>query len=230
MLAASAERIRSTLEDSDAVLDVGGWAVPFSRADWVIDLMPYESRGAYGRLDDLPERFDAGTWVQRDLCAREPWPFADDQFDFAVCSHTLEDVRDPVRVCAELVRVARAGYVEVPSRLEEQCLGVHGPWAGYSHHHWLVDVADDRIEFVFKSPVVHFRDEFHFPAGFSEALGAEERVQQLWWTGSFDAAERILIDTAEHDRYLADFVAANRDRIPTPRRSLGARLGLRRYS
>jgi ubiquinone/menaquinone biosynthesis C-methylase UbiE len=47
----------------------------------------------------LPEGFTRDTWVQRDICDHEPWPFEDRQFDFVVCSHTLEDVRDPVWVC-----------------------------------------------------------------------------------------------------------------------------------
>src|SRR5215212_2730078 len=118
------------LDAEAVVLDVGGWASPLARADWVIDLMPHETRGLYGESDPARERFSGERWVERDICARDPWPFADGQFDFAVCSHTLEDVRDPVWVCSELARVARAGYVEVPSRLEEQAFGVHGPWVG----------------------------------------------------------------------------------------------------
>ena len=43
----------------------------------------------------------------------------DDQFDLAICVTTLEDIRDPIWACHELNRVARAGYVEVPSRLED---------------------------------------------------------------------------------------------------------------
>src|SRR5688500_1405916 len=116
MLPASRERILHELTSDALVLDVGGWASPFSRADWVLDLMPYETRGLYGEPDPGPERFSEASWVVRDICDRERWPFSDDQFDFVVCSHTLEDVRDPVWVCAELSRVARAGYVEVPAR------------------------------------------------------------------------------------------------------------------
>ena len=72
--------------------------------------MPYETRGLYGRDGpDGPERFSADTWVQRDICDREPYPFEDEQFDFVVCSHTLEDVRDPIWVCDEMVRVAKRG-------------------------------------------------------------------------------------------------------------------------
>src|SRR5215204_5526988 len=116
MLAGSRARIEAKLAADALVLDVGGWGSPWPRADWVIDLMPYETRGLYGPAARDRERFSRETWVERDVCAREPWPFGDDQFDYAVCSHTLEDLRDPVYVCAELNRIARAGYVEVPSR------------------------------------------------------------------------------------------------------------------
>jgi hypothetical protein len=115
MLDASRARILAELADDALVLDVGGGAKPFPRADWVIDLIGYGDRGLYGDPPDpASERFSAATWVMRDICAREPWPFTDGQFDFAVCSHTLEDVRDPIGVCDELTRVARAGYIEVP--------------------------------------------------------------------------------------------------------------------
>ena len=59
MLAASVERIERTLADGALVLDVGGWARPLSRADWVLDLMPYETRGGYGLDGTLPERFES---------------------------------------------------------------------------------------------------------------------------------------------------------------------------
>src|SRR5438034_907021 len=170
MLPASARRISQRVGEDAQVLDVGGWANPFPRADWVIDLMPYETRGLYGAAPPGPERFDEGTWMRRDICDREPWPFEDDRFDFAICSQTLEDVRDPIWVCSELTRVARAGYAEVPSRLEEQCRGVNGPWVGWSHHHWLVDEVDGGLEFVLKPHMLHARDDLSFPPWVSTLL------------------------------------------------------------
>jgi len=201
-------RILDTLPDDARVLDVGGWAVPFPRADWVLDLGAYATRGTWGyEGDPAAERFGADTWVQRDICDRTPWPFADDELDFAICSHTLEDVRDPVWACAELARVARAGYVEVPSRLEEQAWGLQGPWTGWSHHHWLVDVDQDvgRIEFLFKHHVVHAPAN-RFADGFLDTLAPERRIQQLWWEGGFAARERILDTPEELDAELRGFV------------------------
>ena len=48
MLASSLARILQRVGPDDVVLDIGGWGKPLTRADWVIDLMPYETRGLYG--------------------------------------------------------------------------------------------------------------------------------------------------------------------------------------
>src|SRR4051794_3410402 len=208
MLARSLARIESELPQDALVLDIGGWGRPLARADWVIDLMPYETRGLYGRDGEGDERFTTDTWVQRDICAHAPWPFADGQFDFAVCSHTLEDVRDPVRVCEELSRVARAGYVEVPSRLEEQSPMEGRAGIGWSHHRWLTDVdqQEQRIEFVFKHGVVYTSPAAQFPASFHATLSDEERVSELWWKGDFTAQERVMMSAEQLDPYLTEFV------------------------
>jgi hypothetical protein len=218
MLESSRRRILNVLDDDAVVLDVGAWASPFPRADWVMDALPYETRGAYD-LSDEPERFSAATWVQRDVCDHEPYPFADKSIDFVVCSHLLEDVRDPVWVCHEMNRIAKAGYIEVPSRLEEQSYGFRGPWAGWGHHHWLVDVTANGIQFVFKNHSIHARPADHFPSGFHDTLTEEERVSTLWWEGGFEYAELIQSSAEEIWAYAADFVAetlAERGWTPSP--------------
>ena len=58
MLAASLARFERETPDDALVLDVGSWGRPLARADWVIDVMPYETRGLYGRDGDGAERFD----------------------------------------------------------------------------------------------------------------------------------------------------------------------------
>jgi len=192
--------------EDDVVLDVGGWAKPLRRADWVVDRMPHATRGLYGFDGDGAERFTRTTWIERDLCAREALPFGDKSIDFAVCSHTLEDIRDPVWVCQELNRVAKAGYIETPSRLEEQSYGIQGPWVGWGHHHWLVDMGAGGVEFVFKHHVVN-REGSYFPAAFWHQLSPEDRVSTLWWEDSFDARERFFTEPNSLDGYLEHFVS-----------------------
>jgi hypothetical protein len=220
MLDASAERILSELADDAVVLDVGGAMKPFNRANWIMDALPYEERGALSSIGGETEHFGAETWVMRDFCDREPWPFADKQVDFVICSHTLEDVRDPIWMCSEMNRIAKAGYFEVPSRLEEQSYGFQGPWTGWSHHRWLIDTAGDSITFVHKSAVVE-RDDSHFPPGFRDTLTAEERVTTFWWQGSFSFGERLFWDPVEFDAWLKEPLLGRE--LPA-----GGRRGLRR--
>lgn len=217
MLKAHRAGLLRHVPDDARVLDVGGWAAPLARADWVLDIAPYETRGWYGDDPD-PERFTADTWVQRDICAREPWPFADNEFDFAVCSHTLEDIRDPIWVCEELSRVARAGYVEVPSRVHEQTWGFEGAWSGYSHHRWLCEADRERSEmrFTFKYHLVH-DETWRLPPRFA-GLSPEQRVDWLWWEGSFTAREIVHLEPEVLFAELSDFRARHIDLVPEPPR------------
>jgi hypothetical protein len=217
MLDSSRRRIAAELPDDARMLDVGGWAKPYPRADWVVDLLPYETRGLYGAESAEPERFTADTWVQLDICDRDPWPFEDDFFDFAVISHTLEDIRDPVGVCRELSRVAKAGYVEVPAPVEELTWGVHGPWVGWTHHHWITELAAGELVFTFK-PHLLGAEGRHLAAGTTAGLPVEDRVLQLWWTGRIPAREQVLVGAEQFDPWLNGLLEANRREVDPPRR------------
>lgn len=229
MLESARRRILAELPDDAVVLDIGGWADPLPRADWVIDLMPYETRGLYeregwvGARDEPPERFSADTWIVRDICDREPYPFADGALDFAVCAQTLEDVRDPLFVCSEMIRIARAGYVEVPSRLEEQSWGVAGDFVGWPHHRWLIDLEGERLTFAQKPHSIHARRDQQFPRGFWQRLSEDERVEALWWRGGFDYRELTFVDAETSDRHLGEPVRRVLGQ-PPPRRSALGRL------
>jgi SAM-dependent methyltransferase len=200
MLADGLARVLALPEDA-VVLDVGGWAAPLNRADWVIDLMPFETRGALapGGVGPPPARFDASRWVVRDVCSHEPWPFAADFFDFAVCTFTLEDLRDPIRVCEEISRVARAGYVEVPSILDELTWRnpepSGGPWLGHSHHRWLCSLQDGELVFLSKFHELHSRPGLRVSRRRTRTLSERERVLAHFWEGSLPARERPAIDS-----------------------------------
>lgn len=196
MLAANVTALLQRLRPADLVLDVGGWACPFNRAQWILDAQPYDTRGFYRTFGGPPsqggdrEGFTRETWVVRDICAHTPWPFADKQFDFAVCSHTLEDLRDPLWVCHELIRVAKAGYVEVPSRAFESCRGLERPGqAGLSHHRWLIEIEGDHIRFQQKYHMIHADWRFSLPPRYRARLTPEASASWLWWQDSFSYEE-----------------------------------------
>ena len=209
MLPASLDRILKTLPDDAVVLDVGGWAAPLNRADWVLDLMPYETRGALipGGFGPGPERFSAERWVQRDICDREPWPWPDDFFDFAVCVTTLEDIRDPVGVCGELSRVAKAGYVEVPTIYAELLHWWEGPWLGHEHHRWLCFLEDGGLEVLHKPHSIHHDRRLRVHRRWTAEMTVEDHLQGLFWEGTLPARERVCIGGFPLDE-LAELVRA----------------------
>ena len=206
MLQKHSDQVMASLSDADKVLDIGGWAHPFNRADWIMDMEPYDTRGYYNRtfarnnpyppIGGTVERFTRDTWIQRDICSHEPYPFSDKELDFVVCSHTLEDIRDPLWVCSEMIRIAKAGYIEVPSRLWETCRGHEPKIAGLSHHRWLIEIEGDNVSFLQKFHSIH-RRRYSLPAGILKTLSEDQTVTWLFWKGSFQYRERILHGDAQ---------------------------------
>ena len=204
MLEASVATILDRLEPGAKVLDVGGWYIPFNRADEVVDLMPYETRGT--GQGPGPERFRRESWVQLDVC-KDPLPFEDKSIDFVVCSHTLEDVRDPIFLCAELNRVARAGYIETPSINAELTFGIESKrYAGWYHHRWLVEMAGQRITFRHKPHLVHADWRYHFPKRLARSMTTAQRVTWMLWEDSFSFEELIELDMRSVKDELEGFV------------------------
>ena len=78
MLPQAAERITSSLRSDALVLQVSGGRDVLERVDWVLDDGPYEPHGG--------ARYTRASWVERDVCGREPWPFPAAHFDFAICT------------------------------------------------------------------------------------------------------------------------------------------------
>ncbi len=104
-----------------------------------------------------------------------------------------------------------------------------GDHVGWSHHRWLVDVGSEELEFVAKPHALHGNPGFYFPPGVADVLTDVERVQGLFWTDGFGYRERFFAGSDELDAYLAEPVAAHRERLVArlPRPRLGARLRAR---
>ena len=50
MFPKNVEKVLPEIKPNDVVLDVGGWACPFNRANWIIDSGSYETRGYYEKI------------------------------------------------------------------------------------------------------------------------------------------------------------------------------------
>jgi hypothetical protein len=186
------ENVMKFIQDQDLVLDVGGGAAPFSRADAVVDMLTYDSFLAH-QSELSSYRFNRQTWFTGDICASEVWSSIPDKaYDFAVCSHTLEDVRDPLYVCSQLIRVAKSGYIETPSRFREGSkTEANDLIIGWGHHRWFIEVENGSIYFKQKNPELHHFD-FLGEERRQHAFDYYKQFTGVYWKGSFDYAERIM--------------------------------------
>lgn len=192
--------ILKRIKENDIVLDIGGWFNPFNRANWVIDFMPYETRAKGGGEGPAKEYFTEETWIQRDLCDRKPLPFKNKEIDFIICSHTLEDIRDPLFVCSEICRVGKRGYIETPSLISELSFVASKHYVGYSHHRWIIEIRNNKVTFFFKPHFLHCRWKYHFPRSYSRSLKPEQHIQSFFWEESFQFEEDIAYCLAPHDK------------------------------
>lgn len=206
MFEKNCQKILKSLKPSDKVLDIGGWAMPFNRATHLVDLMPYETRGIHGHQGPDEEHFSKKTWSQLDISS-QPLPFKDKSFDFVICSHTLEDIKDPLFACAEIIRVGKRGYIEVPSRTVEVIMGIEGArFAGYSHHHWFIDIQKNKLIFRFKNHFVHHSWRYHLPHTYIKNLRPEDQVSYLFWENSFSFEEIFSLSSVRLRKEMEEFV------------------------
>jgi 2-polyprenyl-3-methyl-5-hydroxy-6-metoxy-1,4-benzoquinol methylase len=61
-------------------------------------------------------------------------------FDFVICTHVLEDIRDPVFVMRQLRRVARAGFIAMPHEHFEVTNNESRFLTGCSHRRWICTI------------------------------------------------------------------------------------------
>ena len=129
--------------DKDAlVVDIGSGEKPFWRADVFVDRL---SLGNVQRASKFNTIHDIGIFIDSDA---NKMPFKDNVFDFSFASHLLEHVQDPGGVIAEIVRISKSGYIEVPNGIIETI-------KPFDSHLWFVFVDKNKLIFVRKSKKLH---------------------------------------------------------------------------
>lgn len=115
------------------ILDVGSGNYPHPLASVILDLFEDNRQ----RTGDMVIPGNASL-VIGDVC--DMHMFSDKEFDFVIASHVLEHVADPFKACSELSRVAKAGFVETPSKAFELIHGWH-------FHRWYVSNVNEQLIF-----------------------------------------------------------------------------------
>ena len=123
---------------SDKVLDMGSGHIPFSLATHLADITLEDHQ--YGRAA-IPFKHIKGKPVFE--CNIENMCFEDKEFDFIYCSHVLEHTENPEKACREIMRVAKRGYIETPTKGKDIFLNS----GKISNHKLWVEVINGKLVF-----------------------------------------------------------------------------------
>jgi len=142
------------------VVDIGGAANPWSAdvADAYVDMRPVP--GLRTLTGDIQ---DPGLWRE----------IRSEGFDFCICSHTLEDIRDPLFVLAHIRDSFSQGYIAVPSKHVEFGHIESRRYVGYGHHRWIFTLAPQELRLIAKWPFAsHFSPRRRALASFKASAAA----------------------------------------------------------
>src|SRR6266550_2167383 len=130
--------VKFDIQPNDRVLDIGSGSDPFPYATHLADrfLDPTEHR--HGQL------IKGDRLIGADIHAL---PFRDKSFDFVYCAHILEHVENPLKACAEIMRVGKRGYIETPTMGEDVLFA----WT-FDIHKWHVVGCAQRLCFFEYTP------------------------------------------------------------------------------
>ena len=135
-------RIFIPVNKNSLVLDVGSGDKPHWRSDVLLDKYiddEYGSQRSGNKKTKITKPIFNADAIDM--------PFADKDFDFVICSHLLEHVVNPSKVIEEIMRVGKAGYIELPYEGMQKILD-------FSSHLWYCRKDGEKLIFTAKTNVV----------------------------------------------------------------------------
>lgn len=173
------------IKRGDKVLDIGSGHYPFPLATHLADFYEDKTIHRAGLLVKDKRPFFG--------CSVEKMPFKDKEFDFVYCSHVLEHVENPSKACDELMRVAKRGYIETPTKINDIMFGYTGI---KNHHKWHINFVGNTLIFIewtekeMRPTTSYFFEQYHskFKNPFQDfvKLNQDFFANMFLWNGGFN--------------------------------------------
>ena len=128
---------------------------------------------------DLSEHYKEKTFVK---ITEKKLPFKDKEFDFIIASHVIEHVDDISYFLNELTRIGKKGYIEVPTRLEDNLV-----FENKKAHLWHLVFDDVKNKIIISDKIQYFEPVFSIGTikKFNEYF-RESLVIELLWDGTIE--------------------------------------------
>ena len=130
-------------------------------------------------VQDLSKLYEDKNFVKLE---KKQLPFKDNEFDFVIASHVLEHVEDFKFFISELERVSKKGYIELPTKLEDNLV-----FENKKDHLWHMDFDDvnskllisNKLQFI--EPILTVSMAQNLRENFKGSL-----VLELYWENKID--------------------------------------------
>ena len=130
-------------------------------------------------VQDLSKFYEGKNFVKLD---GNRLPFEDNHFDFVIASHVLEHVEDYKFFINELERVSSKGYIELPTKLEDNLV-----FENKKAHIWQMEFDDNNSKLLiskklqFIEPILTVSMLQQFRKNFKSSL-----ILELYWENKID--------------------------------------------
>ncbi len=156
--------------DNFTLLDIGASHNPFNQEylTHTFDLRPIDLPNVHAFAGDMNSYED---WVQLFAYVEEHG-----KFDFVNCTHTLEDIAYPMAALKYLPRIAKEGFIAVPSKYYE--LQRRDTFKGGIHHRWIFDHKNGELVAYPKMGLLE--NMTFFPYGNEIESKADTELRMFW--------------------------------------------------
>ena len=140
-----------------SIVDIGGGSNAWPEANTVLD------------VQDHSHLYPDKRFVQ---CEGSKTPFKDKEFDFVIASHVTEHVENMDIFISELTRIAKQGYIEVPTPLFDNLVV-----GNFKEHNWWLYFDDDKNELLYTEK--------------------KTKIMEVWFPHQLQSLEPYFLDTMQ---------------------------------
>ena len=110
----------------------------------------------FADIHDYKEEFENKKLKFTKIEPDKKLPFNDKEFDYVICAHVIEHVNDPIFFKKEIERIGKSGYIELPTRLNDNM--VFGCDEEIFGHKWWFEFDDDNKKLVFSKKLMQLNN------------------------------------------------------------------------